>query len=242
MNAILKTIINMIITSIFTLLLFVIIVQFAPVSISNLFLNPIAVVKGLQHAQEVEYKKSQEKSEKNFKKILKNNRANIFDQNAPYFGNKDAKVEVVIFFDYKCGYCAALENTVANVMKDKKYSENVKFIIRDLPILSPASKTLAVAGLKAFDAKPEVFAEVHEALFKTDGSDQAIKSTLKLITGVEVDLNPTSAEEQAISNNISIAQEIGIQGTPAIIIGDELIGGLIAEDKLKAKLDKQLKK
>jgi protein-disulfide isomerase len=242
MNAILKTIINMIITSIFTLLLFVIIVHFAPVSISNLFLNPIAVVKGLQHAQEVEYKKSQQKSEKNFKKVLKNNKESIFDQNAPYIGNKDAKVQVVIFFDYKCGYCAALENTVANVMKDKKYSENVKFIIRDLPILSPTSKTLAVAGLKAFNAKPEAFAKVHEALFKTDGGDQVIKSTVKLITGVEIDLNPTSDEEQVIASNISLAQEIGIQGTPAIVIGDELIGGLISEDQLKSKLDKQLKK
>jgi protein-disulfide isomerase len=233
---------KMLLNSILTLFLFVLIVQFAPMSITNLFLNPLAVVKGLQVEQEKAYKKEMENAEKGFKEGLKNKKSAIFDAKAPFFGAKDAKVEVVMFYDYKCGYCNALAKTVANIMKDEKYSKNVKFIARDFPILSPASAMLAVASLKAFEVAPEKFLEIHEALYEADGSEEGIVKKVLQITGKKIDLKNSSKEGKMLESNLNLGKELGIRGTPAMIIGEEFIGGLISEEELKAKLDVQLAK
>lgn len=233
-----KKIGDILLSAIVALFIFAIVVKFAPISISNLLLNPLKVVQGLQYEQEKEYKEKTEKSEKNFKAILKNDKEKIFDPKSPFIGNKNAKTEVVVFFDYKCGYCSALTRVISNIMQDDKYQNNVKFIMRDLPILSPASQMLAVAGLKGFKDSPKNFLSIHEALFAVDTNKEAILSRIKLLTGKTIDLSSTEDEQKIIEDNLSIAKKINIQGTPAIIIGDELIAGLISEDKLKQKLDK----
>jgi protein-disulfide isomerase len=216
-------------------------VQYAPVQISNLFLNPIAVVKGLQYAQEVEYKKEQEKTQDKFEDILKKEKSQIFSETAPFFGNKDAKVQVVVFSDYRCGYCRALAEVIGNLMKEEKYNKNIKFIIRDYPILGPASGVLAIAALQSFALSPDKFLEVHEALYKTDGEEGAIIAKIKSITGKTINFSQIDAQKKAIETNLKLGNQIGIKGTPAIIIGDEFIGGLISEEELKSKLDAQIK-
>ena len=100
MNTNLKCLLKMLLNSALTLFLFVLIVQFSPISISNLFLNPLAVDKCIQYEQEKEYKKETENSDKTFKEAMAKKRDAIFSKSAPFFGAKDAKVEVVIFYDY----------------------------------------------------------------------------------------------------------------------------------------------
>jgi protein-disulfide isomerase len=225
-----------------TLIAFVLIVQFAPVAVTNMFLNPVAVVKGLQYEQEKEYKKEMENSEANFKKLIKENREAVFDKNSPFFGSTNPKTEVVVFFDYKCGYCRALANNIANVMKDAKYSNNVKFIVRDFPILSPLSRDLSILGVKSFKASPETFLAVHEKLFNVENKDTAIAQIKILTKGANIDLQSNDIVLEMIEKNLELGQALGIQGTPAIIIGDELISGLISEEQIKEKLDAQLSK
>ncbi len=225
-----------------TLTAFVLIVQFAPVGITNMFLNPVAVVKGLQYEQEKEYQKEMANSDASFKKLLKDNREAIFDKNSPFFGSENPKTEVVVFFDYKCGYCRALANNIANVMKDAKYSNNVKFIIRDFPILSPLSRDLSILGVKSFKTSPATFFAVHEALFKAENKETAISQIKILTKGANVNLTSDDNAIEIINSNLELGQALGIQGTPAIIIGDELIAGLVSEEQLREKLDAQLSK
>jgi protein-disulfide isomerase len=232
----------MLLNSALTLFFFVLIVQFAPVSISNLFLNPLAVVKGLQYEQEKEYKKEMESSQNAFKDTMAKKRDVIFSKSAPFFGSTDAKVEVVIFYDYKCGYCNALTDIFSNIMKEEKYSSNVKFIARDFPILSPVSSLLAIASLQAFEASPQKFFQVHEALFKVEATEEAIIKKIKEITGKTIKFSETSKQKSLIEENLKIGKDIGIRGTPAMIIGDEFIGGLISEQELRARLDAQISK
>jgi protein-disulfide isomerase len=242
MNTNLKCLLKMLANSALTLFLFVLIVQFAPVSISNIFLNPLGVVKGLQYQQDKEYKKEMEQSQKSFKETMAKKREAIFSKSAPFFGSKDGKAEVVVFYDYKCGYCNALAGVLENIMKEEKYAKNVKVIARDFPILSPASALIAIASLKAFEASPEKFLQVHEALFKVEATESAIIAKIKEITGKTINLSDVNKERALLDANLSLGKDIGIRGTPAMIIGDEFIGGLISEQEFRAKLDVLLSK
>jgi protein-disulfide isomerase len=215
------------------------IVNYAPPHISNIFLNPKKVVIGLQYQQEKEYRAEAEKREKTLNQILQDKRDLIFAKDAPFFGSSNPKAEVAIFFDYRCGYCRALAKTVSNVMKEDKYAQNVKFIIRDFPILSPLSKDLAVIGIKGFKANPGKFFEIHEYLFSAETKEAAL-ARVKLLSAKDINLASSSEEDSMIRKNLDFGREIGIEGTPAMIIGDEFIGGLISEEQLKQKLDSAL--
>ena len=52
-------------------------------------------------------------------KYLDTNRENIFDTSTAYvYGNKDAKDSIVIFYDYRCGYCHKA-TTVLGIFAEK---------------------------------------------------------------------------------------------------------------------------
>lgn len=226
-----------------TLAVYVLIVNFAPVQVSNIFLNPVAVVKGLQYAQEQSYEKEAKDSEKRFKELLATKKSEIFDQNAPFVGAKDAKVEIVVFSDYKCGYCKALSDVSEKILANEKYKGKVKFIIKEYPILGQASKILAIAAVESFKQNPQSFEKIHKALFTTNASSQGgISAAIRAMGGGNVEISETGEGATAIQKNISLGSELGIRGTPAIIIGEEIIGGLLPEADLEAKIDAQLAK
>ena len=69
--------------------------------------------------------------------------------NAPdgfVIGNPNGKVTLVEFFDYNCGYCKRALADLDHLMKDNK---DLKVILRDFPILSPASVEAALVAVAA---------------------------------------------------------------------------------------------
>lgn len=234
----------MALNTILTLAIFIIIVNFAPRGIANIFLNPLGVVQGLQYEQEMAAKKDAEKANKNFKSLLESNRERIFDKNAPFIGAKDAKVEIVIFADYKCVYCKHLADFENNIISDPKYKDKVKFIMIGYPILSQVSGFAAVAAIQAFKQDPENFAKIHKALYVFNGNSEAeLQAYVKAQSKKNIKINfEDAASMKQISNNLALGRDLNIQGTPGIIIGDEYIGGLIPESDLRAKIDALLAK
>lgn len=236
-----KKAICLIANTVFTLFIYALIVNFAPMKIANIFLNPMGVVRGVQYEQEKEYKKEEENFSKNFKKILQSNKSEIYNANSPYFGAKDGKVQIVIFSDYKCGYCKALSDYTMNIAKDPKYKDKVKFIIKDYPILGQLSGVLAALGVQGFEANPEKFLELHHELFNAKSPEEGL-AMIEKITGKKINTKDTKNATDIIQKNLELGKTIGVRGTPGIIIGDEFISGLIPEDQLKAMIDQELKK
>jgi protein-disulfide isomerase len=233
-----NTVLYMLATSVLTLLLLALIVNLAPVKIANIFLNPIGVAKGLQYMQEAESQKEMEISKENFKKALASKREKIFDKSAPFLGNRDAKVEIVIFSDYKCGYCRGIDEVASKILADPKYKGKVKFIIKEYPILSQASTLMAIAALEAFQKDPSNFMKVNHALYGA-GKASSREEIIQVVrnAGTRIDLRNTEKSEEIISANLSLGAEIGVRGTPAIIIGEEFIGGFIGENEMRSKIE-----
>ncbi len=168
------------------------------------------------------------------------NKDKIF--NAKYdisIGNPKGDVTVVEFFDYNCGYCRhALSDMDTLLKKDT----NVRFVLKEFPILGPES----VAASKVSDAfrklAPEKYAQFHHALLGSDGratEDTAMDVATSL--GVSEDAirkeMAQSPNDASVKETYQLATDLGLTGTPSYIIGNEAVSGAIGIDALEQKVE-----
>jgi protein-disulfide isomerase len=194
--------------------------------------NPEVIVEALSNYQRV----SQEKRVSQAKDYIVANRDVIEnDPKTPIIGNPDGDIVVVEFFDYLCGYCKkAFPNIVKLVEEDK----NVKVVLKELPILGEASVLSSKAALAVFLAAPEKYFAFHQALI--EGRTSSKEAILKIASDLAIDTKViedgfTSKEVEAlIAQNRQLASNLGIQGTPAFVIGGEFVPGYVDYDALKA--------
>lgn len=158
----------------------------------------------------------------------------INDVYSPETGNADGDVIVVEFYDYNCGYCKKVFPTVSELLeKDKK----VRFIFKEFPILGPSSELASKWALAAH--KQKKFYEFHKALMSNRVPiELPLLEKLAKDAGLNVDQAKKDADSpeilQQIENNRALAAGLGLGGTPAFVIGDELVPGMIfPEDMLK---------
>jgi protein-disulfide isomerase len=151
----------------------------------------------------------------------------------PVVGDPQGDVTIVEFFDTRCPYCRKLEPVMDNLLgKDRK----VRLVYKDLPILGPAS----VLGTKALLAaqKQDAYAKMREAVMKLppDTTIAQIETSARAL-GLDWQRMARDMESPAvqarIDANLKLAHELGIQGTPALVIGDDLIPGALELPELQ---------
>ncbi len=151
-------------------------------------------------------------------------------------GNPDGDITLVEFSDYNCGFC---KKAHGEVEKFVKADGNIRLVIKELPILGQASVLAARAALassKQDDGK--MYPAFNDALITHRGSHtEATIMALATEVGLNVEQLKTDMESQDISDKInktySLAQKLRINGTPAFIIGDEVVRGFVPADRLK---------
>lgn len=158
------------------------------------------------------------------------------DPDSPVLGNPKGDVVVVEFFDYRCPYC----RTVAEPLRKAVTSDgNVRLVMKEFPILGPESVTAARAALAA--ARQGRYEEFHFALMATKGQiNEATVMTVARQVGIDVDKLKSDMDLAEISamldRNMRLAQALNIGGTPAFVIGDELVPGAIELEQLEKKI------
>lgn len=151
---------------------------------------------------------------------------------SPAMGNLDGDVTLVEFFDYQCGYCKSISGHVFDVVEA---DANVKVVLKEIPILGPASTTAARAALAA--RQQGKYLELHRALMSHRGqlSDQAIFD-IAADEGLDLDQLRTDMDSKEvaaeINANLELAQAIGVRGTPAFVVGDTVVPGAVPLDML----------
>jgi protein-disulfide isomerase len=155
-------------------------------------------------------------------------------------GNRDGDVTVVEFFDYNCGYCKrALGDTVALLQDDSK----LKIVLKELPILSPASIDAAKVSIAARmqDASGKLAFELHRKLL---GGTGMVDKTVALAAAKDVGLDVGQIERDLASDEVrltleessNLARQLGIRGTPGYVVGTTIIPGAIGVAGLKDKI------
>jgi len=162
----------------------------------------------------------------------------IFDSaTSPFIGNPDGDVVLVEFFDYNCGYCKRMLEPVQRLVEE---DSGLKVVLKEFPILAPSSETAARAALAA--REQGLYEPYHVALMAHRGSlDDTVIFALAVEVGLDVDRlradmdAPEVAAE--IEANLLLAQDLGVRGTPAFVIGDELIPGAVGYDGLRQAVE-----
>lgn len=158
------------------------------------------------------------------------------DPRDPVLGNPEGDVTLVEFFDYRCPYCKRMTDTLAQLIEE---DPNLRVVMKEFPILSQESVQAARAALAA--QRQDKYEAFHFALMEggggfTDGEILAVADSV----GLDVDALEAAMQDPAIEavlrSNHSLAEQIGITGTPAFVIGDTMIPGAVGIDELRQKV------
>jgi protein-disulfide isomerase len=142
-------------------------------------------------------------------------------------GNPEGDVTIVEFFDYNCGFCKrAMDDMDAVIAADP----NVRFVLKEFPILGPDSQAAHVVS-KAFNLiSPENYGDFHRALMNVDGrANEASAIRIALEHGVEeADLRSAMQDPavmEAFERNYALANRLSVTGTPSYVIGEQVVFG-----------------
>ena len=160
------------------------------------------------------------------------------DINNPGVFSKQADITIYEFFDYNCGYCKSVVGTIMDVLSEDK---KINFVFVEFPILSEQSYFAAKAALAS--KNQNLYNKFHLSLMKINGrvNEEKVFSTAKKI-GLDIDqlkkdINSAEIEQQLLKNR-EIAKLLGLNGTPAFIIGNIIYPGALNLNNL-TKIIKQ---
>jgi protein-disulfide isomerase len=189
--------------------------------------NPIIIREAIQalQAQEEAAKQAQAAA------ALKTHKDQLFyDKTSPVAGNPKGDITVVEFFDYNCGYCKRVTPTLKAVMEK---DPNLRVVYKEFAILGPQSITAARAALAA--QKQGKYKEFHEGLMMGQSDENSIAALTNLLGMDYSKLRKDMADpkiQQVLQKNYQLATTLGINGTPAFVIGERLFPGAIGEAAL----------
>ncbi|GAC1344950.1 MAG: DsbA family protein [Acetobacteraceae bacterium] len=151
--------------------------------------------------------------------------AKLVDAGDPVAGNPLGDVTIVEFYDTRCPYCRRMLPTMAELVRS---DPKVRVVYKDWPILGPASQLESRALLAAqrqggyFKLQERLMQETSTPTRDSlrEAADQVGLEGGRLLR----DMDEPSIKSR-IEANFALAQQIGLQGTPALIVGQRVIGG-----------------
>ncbi len=164
--------------------------------------------------------------------LVKANAADLFADTASYVGgNPEGDITVVEFIDYRCGYC---KKAHAEVMDLVNGDGNIRYIVKEFPILSEDSATaarFAIATLQV--AGPEAYAKVNAGFYESFRGEVTPDTLSAFADDLGLDAAPILARMEApevtkvIEDNHALAQRMQISGTPTFVMGEQMVRGYI---------------
>ena len=151
-------------------------------------------------------------------------------------GNASGDVTLVEFFDYNCPYCKrALTDLRALIKGDAK----LRVMLRDLPVLGPDSVEATKVALAAkLQLSGDKLLEYHARLLETRGR---VGGERGIAVAKEMGLDVARLQRDiagpevaaAMAENAAVSEKLALTGTPAFIIGNEIISGAVGVDPLR---------
>ncbi len=195
--------------------------------------NPQMVVNALQKFEEQQREIEEKESAKLFLEHIDelNN-----DATTPYVGPKDAKVVLVEFFDFSCGFCKRIAEAMDIVVKN---NPDVKVVFKPITFVSPISKYAAQAAIAA--GEQGKFMEVYKVLLtSSEALDEEKINALVEKEGLDMkkfkaDVN-SEKTLKVIENAANLANKTGVRGVPSLVLNGKKINTIEAEG-IQAAID-----
>jgi protein-disulfide isomerase len=197
---------------------------------SYLLEHPEVIIQSLEKYQQ----KQREAQEKASNEALNSRKDDLYNHPmTPISGDPKGDVTIVEFFDYQCGYCKRAMPTVLEIQKE---DPKLRIAWKDLPILGPASEFAARAAMAA--KRQNKYLDFHVAVMGNRGPlTQDTVFQLAGKAGINVERLKHDMQDPAIEKylheNLLLAQQLGITGTPGFVIGGKLVPGAIDKSQMK---------
>ena len=177
----------------------------------------------------------------------------------PIRGNPAAKVTVINFDDLECPYCARMHQALFPATQDH-YKGLVRFVYKDDPLTelhpwamhaSITANCLAAQNGEAYWAfvdyvhsnGQEINGENREPAKSFDALNRIARQigTLHKLDAATLDSCLTKQDETAVRASMKQAQDLHIEGTPALFIDGERIDGALPEAQVWMVIDRALR-
>ncbi|ESW92876.1 MULTISPECIES: DsbA family protein [unclassified Mesorhizobium] len=172
--------------------------------------------------------------------VIKDAKDQIFNSSFDgVVGNPNGKVTIVEFYDYNCGYC---KRAIDDMRALTKADPDLRFVLKEFPILGPDSQKASVVSMAFHLMKPEKYGEFHNALLGGQGratEAAAIKVALSLgadEAALREKMKDPSITE-AFSKTYDLATKLAITGTPSYVVGNEVVFGALGQEVLAEKIE-----
>lgn len=192
--------------------------------------NPEVIVEAIEALQA---QQQHSRQQQNHGAIAANMDQLVNSRRDPFIGNPDATVTVVEFFDYQCPYCKQMARDLAKIAAE---DPDVKIIFKEFPVFGRESTLATRAALAS--AKQGKYAEFHLAIMGLRGAPSKnaifrIANRLGMdLERLRQDMRSPSIETQ-IQTNLQLARQVGVRGTPAFIVGDQLVPGAMSPNQMR---------
>ncbi len=168
----------------------------------------------LQASQKLQQIQQEQQASAATQAVIKNQAALTQDKNTPTYGPANGKVTVIEFFDYQCIYCSRLAPVMEQVIKE---NPQTRFAFKEWPIFGSrweTSLTAAKTGLQIYQQKgAEAYLTYHNGIYATGHNEGKL-------TAADVQQQAKKAPDvaAALESTNQLAQEIGLSGTPGVIV------------------------
>ena len=155
-------------------------------------------------------------------------------------GNPDGDITLVEFMDYRCSYCKQAFAEVESLLTS---DGNIRFIVKELPILGEQSVLAAqfAIAVQQLHGDP-TYKQIHDALM-TLRSDITPDVLSRLADTFGLDAAPILARAAGpevaavINDNRALAQAMQISGTPTFVLEDRMLRGYVPLAQLQQIVD-----
>ena len=179
-----------------------------------------------------------------FENVLKDNQDYL--QNNPdhvQSGASNPELVIVNFTDFNCPWCKKLDAELAKLVA--AYPE-IKLVNIFVPLKEMFGSATGVNSseyaLNVWASNKNLYSSVHKLLMKKPGNhNQASLTQIAQATGTTEQLKEAEKAHQLIQKNIDILQQLGLQGTPALLINGKILPGFVPFKALEKIVTAELK-
>ncbi|WP_420342697.1 DsbA family protein [Paenirhodobacter sp.] len=187
--------------------------------------NPQVLVEAINKLEE----RQAAAEAQNDKQLVATNAKEIFEDGHSWVGgNPEGDVTIVEFMDYRCSYCKKAYSEVDQLLKK---DGKIRFVVKEFPILGPQSELAARFAVAVQQvAGDAAYAQIHDDLMTFRG-DFTLESLKRLAESRKLDSDALfkRMNEEEVSNvlraNYKLAERMNISGTPAFVIGGDMLRG-----------------
>jgi protein-disulfide isomerase len=151
-------------------------------------------------------------------------------------GNVNGDVTLVEFFDYNCGYC---KRALTDLRTLAKADPKLRIVLKDFPVLGPQSVEASRVGLAVKQQiKGDKLFDYHVKLMESRGQ---VNGERALAVAKEMGLDMARIQKDmesdevraALEENMNLGDKLGLTGTPAFVVGEEIIAGAVGMEPLR---------